>query len=219
MVPAPKASHFFSEGYSPEELVRKRLEYDEFIAYVDAEFGRLLDFLINTGFLDSSYIMVTSDHGQLFDWGVHGHITPLLYEPLIHIPLIISKPGQTSREDIYLKTSSVDILPTISSIFGRNKSRFEGKLLPGFGGDLKKDNTIYAMEAKMSPRNEVTKIGTYVIIEDQYKLIYYRGYSGFSDVIELYDLVNDPDETEDLHKIKKNIANDLLYMLDKKIIN
>ena len=79
----------------------KRQTYDEFIANLDYEFGRLLDYLEEIGLLGSSYLILTSDHGELFERGHRGHNTPLLFEPLLRVPLVISSPGQEERKDIH----------------------------------------------------------------------------------------------------------------------
>ena len=44
-IPDTKKPHPLSPGLSQVELNRLRLEYDEFIAYTDSEFGRLFSFL------------------------------------------------------------------------------------------------------------------------------------------------------------------------------
>jgi membrane-anchored protein YejM (alkaline phosphatase superfamily) len=104
-----KTPHPLGDQISQKSLDRQRLRYDQYIANVDFEFGRLLDHLQEAGILDRSYVIVTSDHGQMIERGVHGHVTPLLYEPVINIPLLISAPGQASRKDIYSPSVNIDI--------------------------------------------------------------------------------------------------------------
>ena len=76
--------------------------YDEYIANIDFEFGRPYSSLVKQGILDNCYFIITSDHGELFERGIHGHWTPLLYQDVINIPLLISVPGQKERKDYYL---------------------------------------------------------------------------------------------------------------------
>ncbi len=111
--PLPKPFHPLSDSQSDQRLNQKRREYDEYIAYADAEFGRLYDFMDRNAILDNTYVIFTSDHGELFERGVWGHITPVLFEPVIRVPLLISKPGQQKKQDVYSHTSCVDILPTL----------------------------------------------------------------------------------------------------------
>jgi len=111
--PAEKAIHPLSSNLSTEFMLNMRRAYDEYIANIDAEFGRLLAHMQTIGLLDNSYVIVTSDHGEMFERGDVGHDSRLLYEPLIRIPLVISKPGQQDREDISTPTNTIDLLPTL----------------------------------------------------------------------------------------------------------
>jgi arylsulfatase A-like enzyme len=197
--PAPKPRHPLSSGVPDAELGVHRREYDEYVANVDSEFGRAYDYLEQSGRLDDSYLIVTSDHGQLFERGVHGHVTSLLYEPLIHVPLIISAPGQSLRRDFHQRTSCVDLLPTLLQIAGQPQpARAEGILLPGFGGADQPGRAIYAIEAKANPARGPLERATLAMLQGDYKLIWYRGYPGYDEIFELFDLSGDPEEREDL---------------------
>jgi arylsulfatase A-like enzyme len=199
-MPVAKDPHFFSDGVSELQLSELRRAYDEFVAYADSEFGRLYDLMVRTGMLDNTYVIVTADHGELFERGVWEHLTPLLYEPLIHIPLLIAKPDQQQREDVDAPTSCVDLLPTLLQITGQAVPDWcEGSILPTFGGqegDL--GRSIYSVEAKVNPKHEPLNKGTIAMVKNQHKLIHYLGYDGYDSEYELYDVVNDPEELEDL---------------------
>src|SRR4029453_2582215 len=109
--PKFKPIHDLSEKkLTSRKLASEQQYYDEFIASWDREAGRLFDFLKESGLTENSYIFITADHGELFERGITGHFTKLIYNPLIRVPLIVSRPGQTTREDIHALTSSVDIL-------------------------------------------------------------------------------------------------------------
>lgn len=205
--PAPKEPHPLSAFLPDKELNQSRREYDEYVANVDAEFGRLYDYLQDVGILDTSYLIVTSDHGQLFERGVNGHVTPLLSEAIIHVPLIISAPGQADRQDIYSPTSCVDILPTLLKVTGGSAPDWlDGNLLPGFGGEDKVGQPVFAMEAKKNPSRSPITQATIAMIQGDYKLIWYIGYAGYDDVYELYDLEKDPEELVDLSKSHSDIV-------------
>jgi choline-sulfatase len=218
-VPVAKEPRFFSAGISDKLLNQSRIEYNEYIAYVDAEFGRLLDFMTKTGLLDNTYVVVTSDHGELFERGVEGHVTPLLYEPLIRIPLLISKPGQQQREDVYTPTSCVDILPTLLHATGQAIPDWcEGEVLPTFGDrEGSWGRSIFSVEAKRNRKWAPLTICTVTLVKDQFKLIHYSGYHASESEYELYDLVNDPEEMEDLYSSQRSIARDLQGELQEKL--
>ena len=137
------------QGISTSELNTQRLYYDRYIANVDYEIGTLLDFIEQAGLFENSYIIYTSDHGQMHERGIFGHVTPYLYEPLIHIPLMISAPGQNVRRDIYTPTSSIDVLPTLVNLAGREMpAGSAGRILPDLGGMEDTERSIFCRRSK-----------------------------------------------------------------------
>jgi len=74
--PIQKPQHFLGHQVGPQEELKQRRRYDEYIADVDSQFGRLLDVLKQSGFLENSVIIVTADHGQMFERGEQGHLPP-----------------------------------------------------------------------------------------------------------------------------------------------
>lgn len=217
--PRAKAPHFFSEGHSEESLNQQRREYDEYLAYADAEFGRLYDFMARTGLLEKTYLVLTSDHGEMFERGIWAHLTETLYEPVIRVPLLISRPGQWQREDVYAPTSCVDLLPTLLHTTGRAIPDWcEGEILPTFGGkQARSDRGVFVVEAKSNPKLAPLTKGTVAMIKGQYKLIHYFGYDGYESEYELYNLANDPEEMGDLYLSKKSVAAELQSELEKKL--
>jgi arylsulfatase len=217
--PVAKEPHFFSEGHSNELLNRWRREYDEYVAYADAEFGRLYDFLERSGMLDNTYVVFTSDHGEMFERGIWEHQTPTLYEPIVRIPLFIAKPGQQQREDVYTPTSCVDLLPTLLHATGQAIPDWcEGEILPPFGSnEASMERSIFAVEAKSNSKRAPLTKATVTLIKGQYKLIHYFGYDGYEDEYELYDLANDPEEMEDLYSSNRAVAADLQRELEEKL--
>ena len=58
---------------------------------------------------------------------------------------------------------------------------------------------------------------TFAMIKGDYKLIYYRGYEGYDNVFELYNLRQDPEELEDIFRTRTEIASELKRELLAKI--
>lgn len=213
-----KPEHHFSQGESAKELIRMRRRYDEYIAYVDAEFGRLIDMLDRKKALESTILIVTSDHGEIFERGISGHNTEVLYQPLIHIPLLISTPGQAARIDIHSQTSAIDILPTILSLINTpRETQFEGRRLPFNPQDAVSERDLFVIEAKSSPQNGRLDKSTFAMVSRNFKLIYYRGYPGFDDQYELFDLDSDPEEQENLFSPTNTVAQELKQKLRHSI--
>ena len=194
-----KPEHYFSEGITDQQQKINSQLYDEYIALVDSEFGRLLQYFEDRGVLDNTYFILTSDHGQLLERGIHGHSNPALYESVIHVPLVIHAPGQTEGADVYPPTSLIDLVPTLLHLSNRPAlGECEGVVLPGLGGAEDPDRIVFCMHARRNARLEpLTKV-TYAAIRWPYKLIHYRGYSGYDDVVELFDLEQDPEEMDNL---------------------
>ncbi|HEY3477007.1 MAG TPA: sulfatase-like hydrolase/transferase [Anaerolineales bacterium] len=180
-------------------LQRSRREYDEFIADLDAEFGRLMSGLESSGALANSYVIVTSDHGELFERGEVGHASALMYAPVTHIPLLISAPGQQTRSDIHSPTSNVDLLPTLLHVAREEiPSWVEGKLLPGMGGVEDPGRGLFALAAKDNAAFRPITQATFTLIKGPYELFFYTGYPGYPESFELYHLEQDPHELQDL---------------------
>lgn len=204
--PEPKPQHRFGLQVPNSRLNTRRQHYDEYIANVDDEFGRLLGAMEVEGILEDNYVVVTSDHGEMFERGTDGHITPLLYDPVVHSPLIISSPGQTSQVDITTPTNSVDILPTLLSLTGQKVPDWcEGKQLPGLGGRDDPQRATFVVEAKQNPAFAPIRKATIAMRKGQYKLIYYTGYES-DDSFELYDHGDDVEEMNDLYPQQPTIA-------------
>jgi len=205
--PISKPVHrLVSAADSEMHLNRRRASYDRFIANLDAEFGRLLDALRHLGVLDQSYVILTSDHGDMFERGQRGHSTPLLFDPVVHSPLLISVPGLPRRIDIHSRTNSVDLLPTLLRLTGRAiPPGCEGNILPGLGGVEDGERSTFSVEAKSNAAHARLERATVAMRKANHKLIYYMGYDA-EEFLELYDLEEDPEEMNDISADKPSVA-------------
>ncbi len=105
--------------------------YDECIAALDRELGRLFDALERRGILDDTLLIVTADHGEQF--GEHGNFGHgfSVYQAEVHVPLVIHFPrkvpeGQVVREAVSLR----DLPSTVLELAGLDgSSPFPGKSL------------------------------------------------------------------------------------------
>lgn len=216
--PVEKPKLFGAQPMPQANLNRERRLYDEFLAFTDAEIGRLLDNLEQQGVLDNTYIILTSDHGELFERGIRGHVTLTLYEGLTHIPLIIHKPGQQSREDVFQRTTASDVLPTLLHLTGQPIPEWiEGAVLPTFGGpEAPANRMVYSVEAKSNPKYAPLTEATVVQYQDDLKLIRYFGYTD-EDRFEMYNLKDDPEELNNIYESEKGLADELTAVLHDKI--
>jgi arylsulfatase A-like enzyme len=221
--PIFKARNLFADKKNRDfgDLLRMRTNYDEFIRYVDQEFGRVMDAFDSAGLLENSWVILTSDHGEMFERGIRGHWTPVLYQPVINIPLMIFEPGQHNRRDIYANTSAVDLLPTLLHVTELEPAIWtEGRVLPPFVEDFKMDRDIYVVQSLHGePYLPLTAVTT-TLIKERYKLMYFLGYDELGSEgarVELYDLENDPDELNELSSTKPETTAELLNEVKKKL--
>lgn len=198
--PIAKPQHPIAyDKQTPDFLSDARRLYDQYMASWDAEARRLFDFLSSSGLMDRSYIVLTSDHGEMFERGDVGHWTRLLYDPIMHIPLMIRAPGQTTRADVFAPTSSVDVLPTIASMTGNPVPVWaEGQPLPGFGGTEDTQRSLFTVDAKNNPSWAPLTHTSLSITKNGQRLTYYD-YPGEWTGFEFYDLHEDPEELFNLY--------------------
>lgn len=178
-----------------EEREEFMARYDGGIAYIDSELRRLAAHLRMQGVWDKTIFVVTSDHGESF--GEHdfvGHAQSL-YQPELHVPLLVRYPGQRSGRRVEALVSLVDLMPTILEAAGlavpeglHGRSLLEPAQLDG--------RAVYAEAytdselAKLRPRHPDSQ---YAVFDGDMKLIYSAGGAE-----ELYDLARDPGEERNL---------------------
>ena len=124
--------------WTPEEAKIMVDAYDGCMAYMDAEIGRMLDELARRGVLDNTLVIITSDHGELLgEHNLQEHQN-CLYDPLLHVPLVVRFPGVVpSGERIFKPVSLTDIPATILDVTGfQGNSPIPGhSLAPMWNGD------------------------------------------------------------------------------------
>lgn len=217
--PIPKPDDIFTDDLSYQDLLRRRTDYDEFILYVDQEFGRFYDSLEASGLLDNTWVVLTSDHGEMFERGISAHSTEALYEPVIRIPLMIFEPGRKQGLDIRTPTSAADVLPTLAHVTGKPIPTWtDGTVLPPFANAEPERHVFVVRAAKNDPYLPLTRAST-VMIRDRYKLLYFFGYpeKGIEELVRLYDLQADPEEMTDLSASQPDIAEGMLRELKGQI--
>ena len=119
--PAPYDS-MFGEKHSKISRKQRQLvinQYDAEIRYTDDMVGELFESLKKQNLLDSTYFVITSDHGEEFwehgRWE-HGRT---FYNESIRVPLIIYPPGgrKKQRNVIDSRLSNIDLYPSILDNF------------------------------------------------------------------------------------------------------
>jgi arylsulfatase len=127
----PTATHGLTEADVAHMIDR----YDGGIRYVDAIIGELVAALEVRGLLETTWLVVTSDHGEEFT--EHGSVLhETLYRTVTHVPLIVRPPG---GREAPLRVPHVveltDLMPTIleiASIDAVEKQPLQGASLLAF---------------------------------------------------------------------------------------
>lgn len=213
--PAAKPGTIFSGARNLNQLNEHRRYYDEFILYADQAFGQLYQQLEQNGLLENTWLIFTSDHGEMFERGIWKHTTQTLYQPIVRIPLFIQSPGQQSRTNVYKPTSAVDILPTLLHLTGKPPAPWSpGKVLPPFRETNPADNrSIFTLEAKSNKKTEPLTTASTMLLKWPYKLVQFRGYKeleGGPPVYEMYDLAQDPEELENIYSPNESSAIEMI---------
>ena len=186
--------------------------YDGSIRYTDYQFGKLLEKL-NELNLDNTLIIIFGDHGEEFL--EHNHfIHNQPYDESVHIPLII-KYSELNPLRIEKQARLIDISPTILDLVNIKKgNEMQGiSLLYLINGTLNQELVVYNECLDLNCRNQPTFIRT-----PKYKFIKrfkVDNLSPWESEKELYDLINDPEEKNNIVNVKTEVAQELEKTLDE----
>jgi arylsulfatase A-like enzyme len=191
--------HFFDPHtpYEPPEPFAAAYSdnlYAGEIAYVDQCIGRVVDKLKELELYDEALIVITSDHGEML--GEHGETehSYFIYESAIKVPLIFKLPGRSKHVEVDDTVGLIDIVPTVCGLAGVvTPSQVQGKdLSPYFN-----KNTGFREERYLYTESlTATKLGCNSllgVIKGNWKYIQ-------TTRPELYDVTEDPGETNNLVK-------------------
>jgi arylsulfatase A-like enzyme len=197
-------------------------KYDVEVAFADQQFGRLFDWMEQTGRMNDTMIVMMADHGEsLGERGFYKHSSQL-YNEQARIPIIIYVPGLAPRR-IKDYVSSIDLGATILNAAGVEASKdYAGvSLLPVMRGEPFTHLPVYAEQTYnedspfVSPgQNLHADSKKYMVItQEGFKLIYNRNHHTF----ELFDLNTDPNELRNLFDRMPERASNMKAMLGRFI--
>jgi arylsulfatase A-like enzyme len=220
--PVPKPDHIFAAKRAEEGLEENRRYYDEYILYVDSEFARLYQFLEQNGILENTWLVFTSDHGEMFERGLTGHQMPPMFEPLVRVPLVIFAPGQDTRIDVYDQTNAIDLLPTLMHVTNQEIPDWaEGQIMPPFTTSTSADDRpIICLRGWGIEEDKPIHKGSVMLIRGNYKLVYIFGFLTDlpgGELVELYDLEADPEELNNLSTSHPEVVAEMLAELKPQL--
>lgn len=188
--------------------------YHAATSYMDAQLGRVLDALDETGLARNTVIVLWGDHGwHLGDHGLWCKHTN--FEQAARIPLIVAAPGTTApgtRSAALVET--VDLYPTLCELAGLPLPQgLDGTSFTAALRDVSSPtkDAVY----HIYPRNNL--LGR-AVRTPRYRLVEWKtpGASADTAVYELYDYETDPDETKNMAAEKPETVSALRALLAKQ---
>lgn len=191
----PHEPYLAHAGITAGNSARER--YGGEVVYTDERLAELLESLPD---LDRTAIVLTGDHGEAF--GEHGERLhgASLFEEQVRVPLWVCPPaGRTPPADVG-PVSAVDVAPTLLAFAGveRDAGMFGRQLLePGAA-------PVFAETAGSSTPMTM-------VVDWPLKLLHYPQ----SDLMLLFDLVQDPGERRDLGELEPEKLDHMRTLLDQ----
>jgi len=171
-------AHGYNDGFFlPDEEMRylgtsgnERVDrYDSEIRHVDRYIDMILEELKHRGLYDDTLIVVTSDHGEVFDEhrliegtsmgsaldripllrgavtrDFLGHLGVLPYDGVIRVPLIVKMPRAEMAGERHGLVELVDVFPTVLDILGVEAPAVQGRsVLPVARGEAAGKDTVF----------------------------------------------------------------------------
>lgn len=191
-------------GKYPNNQKRMWSGYYASVSFMDRQVGRILDALEKSPHRDNTVVVFTSDHG--YHLGEHGFWQKSnLHEEVIRVPLIIDAPGMKPGRTRSL-VELVDLFPTLCDL--------TQKPIPS---DVQGISLKPILESPLETvRQEAISIHKgHSLRTARWHYIRYAKDSGE----ELYDVLNDPAEAENLAAVEKHEATlqSLRHQLDQRI--
>lgn len=177
-----------------EERAFVTANYDGQILAMDAALGELMAALKARGRYENTLIIVTADHGEMLgEHEIVGHGGRMMYEGLLHIPMVVKLPGaDRPRGERADRVQLVDVMPTVLSTLGAPEPEgVQGEPIQGV-------THATIAEEHINPEfvaqfGEVYNRALRVYYDGPYKLI-----STSRGERVLFDLAQDPNEETDL---------------------
>ncbi len=235
--------NFIKINFNSKHLSEKKIDilnklYDSSVLYCDYIIKQIFLKLKNLGMLENTYIIITSDHGELLGtpndhyYWTHG-VFHSVYEPLVRVPLIIYNNNFRSKK-VEKQVQLKDLFHTILHLTGIPEEnneylditkslihQIDTNSTPEyiFGEFLKDKNEMFNRlnyHRRQIDDKLIQKLlnDIYYLRSDNYKLIRYG-----NKIYELYDILNDPNEMINLINIKNKKFEELKLILQTYIDN
>ena len=176
-------------------------------AYADDYLGRVIDALDRLHLSERTLVVVVGDHGEIFDHA-HSETVEALNQPTLHhhgwsgydellrVPLVMRMPGTLPQKTIGEQVSFVDIEPTIRDLVGIAPRPGERgrSLAPLWRGETEPERPAFVEGQDV----RVVRAGGWAYLRRSDGRLVLDGGKRVVRAEELYDVVHDPAEHQDL---------------------
>lgn len=185
--------------------------YDTGVKYVDDHIGQVLDALEKQGVLDDTAIIISADHGEnLGELNVYGDHQTADYITG-RVPLIIRWPGKNQGTVVDGMCYNVDLAATVTELCNQKcRDTWDGEsfahVLDGQAWEGRE--TVVVSQGAWACQRGV-RFGPWMLIRT-----WHDGLKNFPEVM-LFDIEDDPHETNDLAASHPEIVNEGIAHLEK----
>ena len=200
------------EPYKSQYGGRRYRLYDGEIAYVDQLMGEFRSYMEEKGLWERTLIIFTADHGESLGEhkeSAHGFF---IYDSDIRVPLIVRFPGaKLAGRTIHNQVRSIDIMPTVlNAVEGNIPESVQGESFLQLLLGQEEESERLAYSETYWPRYHYGWSELKLLRKGQYKFI-------DAPRPELYDIYENPGETEDMINQRASLGIEMKRELDSLI--
>ena len=196
----------YREPYAEQGLSDKDARIYGMITNIDDNVGKLMDHLESEGISGNTVFIFMTDNGpttRLYHAGLRQQ-KGSVYENGIRVPFLARWPDRLAPRTIESLGAHIDVTPTLLAASGAaapSNVQFDGiNLLPLWQGEVDSlPDRTYFVQAHRG--NEPQRYRAFAAVEHRYKLVQplsFREPAPSDAAFELYDLVEDPGEENDI---------------------
>lgn len=207
-----RISKDWRHGFAPDMVRKTRAIYYAMVAEVEQLIGDVLNTVKTLNLDKNTYVIITGDHGEC-NMEHQLYYKSNMYEPAVHVPLIIGGPGIQPGKMLPNIVSHIDLYPTILDMAKIDKSKIpqpiDGEsLLPLLEGKTDKSrDTAFAMFT-----GSATNTSMWMLRKGDWKYIAYIGYPP-----QLFNLKSDPDEIKNYAHERTDLVKEFDAELQKLV--
>lgn len=189
--------------------------YQAEVVQMDQRFGQLIKIVEQSQKKDNTLLIFFSAHGKEFfehDSGLDGDS---LYQELIHVPFILSWPQQWKEQRrISSPTELIDLFPTLLELIGESKPvGTQGTSFVPLLQGLTLNKDVWSNRINLGnyykPYNDLRGSYNVALIRWPHKIVYNQS----PETVEIFHLVQDPSEKNNLaekeEELRKKLKDDL----------